>query len=89
MIDFATGLINARHGTDEIARTDGADVRAILGVHVINEPTVNPSSAIPSQHVEIVVHRINRVMARGSLHRPTDITLTCGDVLVLKPNPDQ
>ena len=47
MIDLAARLVNACNGTDEVPWANGACVREIVGVQVVNEPAVDSAFTVP------------------------------------------
>src|SRR5262249_22914812 len=89
MIDLAAGPIDTSDRRDEVARTDRADVRAILNVKVGDKPRVQSRLAIPGERIEILTHWVKRVVPRRRLHRSTKVAGRRIDLLPLKPDPRQ
>ena len=73
MISLAPGLENAGNGRNQIAGSDCSDVVTIFDVKIRLQPRIEPRRSVPNQCVEIVAHRVERIMPRRCLHGSANI----------------
>src|SRR5262249_45375469 len=63
-----------------------ANVRAILGMKVGDEPRIEPRRSIPDERVKILAHRMEWIAGGRCLHRAANITEASVDVFALEPD---
>jgi hypothetical protein len=74
VVNFAAWDIDTSDRRNQISRSDRANICAVLGMKIIDQPRVEPGHPVPNETLKISTHRMELVVPRRGLHGSTHIT---------------